>query len=638
MPLQNFVDNSVPAISADWLNSVDAAVLQAIGDGASPPSSSAEVLQNLGFTPSTGSSLVGHASDGTGAATMMVGEALDFGGVTPSMFGAVGDGSTDDTTELQNWLASVFPKRGEPKTFKVTGTLTLPDEPIDFCGMIIDGSAGETWTSNSVVYSAGEITQISALSASPSKGGRSLSFSTTHGMAAGDVGIIYNPTNNSWGESYTYSRAGEFFRVAYVSSTTAAKLDNPLHAGYTAGDVDVYVMAKKEVVISNLEVIAPASGNIRPLRIRMATKINLRNVSCSGSDAIEIDLDRCYSVRIDGACVDNRGQSASATYGLSIGNCQHVYVNGSQINATRHAVNIGGDDFPGAVVNRDITIEGNTLRSDSALSSVPCADIHENCEGVVYKGNRIYGGGSIGGKDCSYIDNTFEECAVSVGAMLQGGSQWYGGYAKIIGNTFMASGAYANGLIRMFIDATNAKTDSHLIVRDNVVSMGVCDVFCRVDNNNTTYKGNAHVSGVTFLDSASLSNVLRMSGVGTGDYAVVDDIRNGKSGASLFVEADGYVVTSVALQEQSGTAAITPVSAASSASTSVTFRYSYGSRTPVMSLVLDQDAVNSITPVGRVGSVSATGFGAYIKSADGTNFGATTPVVNGHWTARVSQI
>lgn len=567
-----------------------------------------------------------------------IGWALQRVGITPTMMGCVGDGVADDTLKLRDWAALVLPKVGEPRRFKVTGQITFAADGLNFDGrgMVIDASAGGAFTDAAVVYCTGGLTQIADLSASPAESARSLSFAAAHGRSAGDVCVIYNPTDFSWNGSYAYSREGEFFRVAHVTSGTALKTDNPLHSGYTAAAVDVYAMTKNDVRVENITVLAPDTGNIRPFRIRLATQVQLRYVQASGSNAIQIDLDRCYAVRIDGVLVDNRKQLAAATYGLSIGNCQHVVVSASQINATRHSVNIGGDDFVGCVVNRDITVEGCTLRSDSALSAVPAADIHANCEGVVYRGNRIYGGGSIGGKDCSYIDNVFEECDVAVRSMLQGGSQWVGGYAKVIGNTFNASGAYADGLIRMFMDVANTKFDSHLIVRDNIVSMGACDVFCRVENSHASLKGNAHVSGVTFLDAASLANVLRMSGTGTGTYAVVDDIRNAKIGAQLFVEAGGYSVSRVTLQRQGGVVAITPVSGANSASAAITFDLHFGSRAPSVQITLDQDTVNGKTPVGRAGSVAASGLTAFIKTADGTNFGAATPVVNAHWTAAVS--
>lgn len=572
-------------------------------------------------------------------------------GVTPTYYyyppgdvrryGAVLDGVTDDTAALQRWASVDQPRFGRRGTAKVSGQITFAANTlnIDGGGMVIDASAGGTFTDLSVIYCTGSLTQIADLSVSPAAKARSLTFGSAHGRTAGDVCIIYNPTDYSWNTSYTYSRAGEFFRVAYVSSTTALKTDNPLHAGYTAANVDVYVMAKNEVNIQNLTVVAPDTGNIRPFRLRLATKVTIRDVSASGSNVIQIDLDRCYAVRIDGVHIDNRKQVIAATYGLSIGNSQHVTVSGSQINATRHAVNIGGDDLTGSVPNRDINIEGCTLRNDAAFTSVPCADIHANCEGVTYRGNRIYGGGSLNGKDCAYIDNTFEECDVNVGAMLQGGSQWVGGYAKVIGNTFIAGGLYAYGLIRLFVDTTNTNHDSHLIVRDNVVSMSTCDVLCRVENSDPTLKANVHVSGITFLDASALSNVVRMVGTGVGDYAVVDDIRNGKVGAQLFVETGGYSVSKVSLQEQRGTATITPVSGAATASAaSQTFRYSYGSRTPVCTVSLASGTVNSKTVIGYPSSVSATAIIPTMRTADSTTMGVTSPDVTAYWTASVNEI
>lgn len=569
------------------------------------------------------------------------GRAIQLGGVTPRMFGAVGDNTTDDTTALQAWLASSFPKIGEPLTFKVTGQLTLPAEPIDFRGMVIDASAGGTFTNSAVLYAAGSITAISDLSASPSIRNRSLSFSTAHTLSEGDVFIIFNPTAESFASTFAYAYAGEFCRVQYVSSSAAVKTENGLHAAYTAADVDVYKMAKTQVAFQNLTVIAPNSGNIRPVEIALATRVRIRNFHGYGSNYTGLSLDRCYDVELTGCNVDVNVQVTASKYGIALSNSQDVRIIGGSLNAVRHAINIGGDDKTCAVPNRAVLIQGATLRADSDFTSVPCADIHANSEGITYEGCTIYGGGTFGGRDCSYIRCVFMEAATANSAMIAGGSGWVGGYMNVIGCTFYATGAYPNGVVRAFAGATTAKSDSHLIVKDCTVSMSSCDTFARFDNNHATYKANAHVSGITFLDSASLSNVLRVSGPGTavsGDYAVVEDIANGKSGASLFVEAAGFTVTKVRLMKQAGTAAITPVSGAAVGTTTVTPRYSYGSRTPAVSLVLAAGTVNSKTVVPYVSSVSAASFGANMRTADSTTMGVTSPDVTAHWTAAVAEV
>lgn len=556
---------------------------------------------------------------------------------TPADFGAVGDGVTDDTAELQAWASAAGKKEGLPLTYKVSGTITFPvNAQVDFKGMVIDASAGGVFTNSSVVYVSGTLTAIPSLSASPVAGSNVLAFSAPHTLVKGSVGLIYNPTNSSWNSSFTYSRAGEFFRVAFTPDTVTLKTSNPLYAGYASGSVNLYTLEKNQVAFVNLTCIAPDTGSIRPLRIRLATRVRLRNLDLSGSNTVNLDLDRCFDVNIGAAVVDNTVQAAAATYGLSIGNCQSVLVHDSQLNATRHAVNIGGDDFAGAVVNRDIRILGCTLRNDSALALVPCADIHANSEGVVYESNTIFGCGTWGGKDVAYTNNTFVSGDTAVGAMIQGGSQWVGGYAKAIGNTFKASGAYANGLIRLFVDTVNTVYDSVLIVENSTVSLNTTDVFARVDNNHATLKASASVNGVVFLDAASLSNVLRMSGTGTGDFAVVDNICNGKSGASLFVEAGGYVVARTRLMRQSGTVSAVLTSGSPVTVASVTWWYSYGSRAPAVQSSLDTRIVGT-NPLSVTFRLKAAGGCSFdIFTTNNANAGAT-PTVNVDWSVGVSE-
>lgn len=572
-----------------------------------------------------------------------IGWAVQRTGITPTMCGAVGDGVTDDTAALQAWANSEFTKVGEPKTFKVTGQITFAADTLklDARGMVIDASAGGTFTDSSVVYCVGALTTMPDLSVSPALRARSLTFASAHGRSEGDVFIIFNPTANSWAANFTYAYAGEFCRVQYVTSSTVVKTENGLHAAYTAANVDVYAMTKNEVQVSNLTVIAPNSGNIRPIEVSLATRVRLRNVHGKGSNYVGISTDRCYDVEGSGCTTDVNVQVTASKYGWSFANCHSFRLIGCELNAVRHAVNIGGDDKTGSVPCRIGRIIGSVLRSDSAFTGVPCCDIHSNAQDIVYESNDIYGGGGFGGKDCSYIGNTFHECDTTTSAMLAGGSGWLGGTIKVIGNTFKASGAYPNGIVRGFTDATNTVADTHLIVRDNIVSMSTCDTFVRMDHNHLTHKANMHVSGVTFLDSASLTNICRGSGPGSAvaaDYVVVEDITNGKSGASLYVEVSSFAATLVRLMRQAGTVAITPVSAQPNAASTVTPRYSYGSRTPCVQLTPASGTVNSQAITAYTSSVSAASFGANIRVADDANMGVTTPDVNVFWATEVAEI
>lgn len=572
-----------------------------------------------------------------------IGWAVQRTGVTPTMCGAVGDGVTDDTAALQAWASSVFPKVGEPKTFKVTGQITFAAGAcvVDGRGMVIDASAGGTFTDSSVVYCTGSLSAIPDLSASPAVGATSLTWGSAHTLAQNDVFIIYNPTNSSWSGLRTYYRAGEFCQVNRVTSSTAVTLWTPLYSAYTAANVDVYKMASNRVAVKNMTVIAPSSGSIRPLRLRLATSVRLEDVRCYGSDYVAIELDRCFDVEARGLDLYEQPSSYSDEYGISIGNCQNVRVIGGTISGARHAVTIGGDDFTGSVPCRNVKIIGATLRNDFANGGAPAADIHGNAQDIHYENCLIYGGGSFGGLDNFYRGCRFYEGISASTALIIGGSECMGGVYLVEGCHLESSPAFSNGLVRAF-SSTNGTKDLSLLVKNCTVSMGSCDTFARVDMGSSTYKANAHIENITFLSSASLANICRMVGTGAagdGDYVIVDNIANAKSGASLYAALTGYGSTvKVRLMSQAGESAMTMNTGAAFTSVTPTFRYSYGSKTPVIQgATLDTRAIDNIPLVVSHRLKSATAVTFDVGKANNAN-PTTGPTVTVNWRVGLDEI
>lgn len=572
-----------------------------------------------------------------------IGWAVQRTGITPSMCGAVGDGVTDDTTALQAWASSAFPKVGESKTFKVTGQITFAAGScvVDGRGMVIDASAGGTFTDSSVVYCTGSLSAIPDLSVSPAVGATSLTWGSAHTLAQNDVFIIYNPTDSSWSGLRNYYRAGEFCQVNRVTSSTAATLWTPLYSAYTAANVDVYKMASNRVAVKNMTVIAPSSGSIRPLRLRLATSVRLEDVRCYGSDYVGIELDRCFDVEARGLDLYEQPSSYSDEYGISIGNCQNVRVIGGTISGARHAVTIGGDDFTGSVPCRNVKIIGATLRNDFANGGAPAADIHGNAQDIHYENCLIYGGGSFGGLDNFYRGCRFYEGISASTALIIGGSECMGGVYLVEGCHLESSPAFSNGLIRAF-SSTNGTKDLSLLVKNCTVSMGSCDTFVRVDMGSSTYKANAHIENITFLSSASLANICRMVGTGSagdGDYVIVDNIANAKSGASLYAALTGYGSTvKVRLMSQAGESAMTMNTGAAFTSVTPTFRYSYGSKTPVIQgATLDTRAIDNIPLVVSHRLKSATAVTFDVGKANNAN-PTTGPTVTVNWRVGLDEI
>ena len=612
------------------------------------------VLPTAGDATSLALDLASTASNSKGAgqigwlfsrnyASNTIGWAVQRTGITPTMCGAVGDGTTDDTTALQAWASSAFPKVGEPKTFKVTGQITFAAGAcvVDGRGMVIDASAGGTFTDSSVVYCTGSLSAIPDLSVSPAVGANSLTWGSAHTLAQNDVFIIYNPTNSSWSGLRTYYRAGEFCQVNRVTSSTAVTLWTPLYSAYTAANVDVYKMASNRVAVRNMTVIAPSSGSIRPLRLRLATSVRLEDVRCYGSDYVGIELDRCFDVEARGLDLYEQPSSYSDEYGISIGNCQNVRLIGGTISGARHAVTIGGDDFTGSVPCRNVKIIGATLRNDFANGGAPAADIHGNAQDIHYENCLIYGGGSFGGLDNFYRGCRFYEGISASTALIIGGSECMGGVYLVEGCHLESSPAFSNGLVRAF-SSTNGTKDLSLLVKNCTVSMGSCDTFVRVDMGSSTYKANAHIENITFLSSASLANICRMVGTGSagdGDYVIVDNIANAKSGASLYAALTGYGSTvKVRLMSQAGESAMTMNTGAAFTSVTPTFRYSYGSKTPVIQgATLDTRAIDNIPLVVSHRLKSATAVTFDVGKANNAN-PTTGPTVTVNWRVGLDEI
>lgn len=493
----------------------------------------------------------------------------------------------------------------------------------------------------------GSITQIQDLSTNITKQARTLTFGTAPSLSAGDVFIIYNPTDFSWSPHRSYYRAGEFFRAHSISGNSVRIYGYPSD-NYLASDLDVYRMSPLHVSWDNPNLIASSAGTSSPAaKITLATSVQLGGMRSTGGVYAGIELERCYDMTITGGSLINNSPANGDDYGLLISNCQKWTVLGGGHQATRHAITLGGSSGPGCVPCRDFSIIGCVLETSG--DDVGAADFHGNCDNGRYIDCVIDSHASIGGRDSSYID-----CKITPRSLADGsavfGSEIVGGSYKFINCEMTTYGDLNSfGLINLTCGAL-LKSDLKVIVRNLHVTGsggGTSAKLIRVSPfTGETLKINTDVRGVRNELSQTLCvswvrNDYDSTQLVVSDGHIVDDVY-GPSGMYLLYPT-GAGLTGIPRREmrQSGSVTITTTATTSITAATQTFRYPY-SKVPtyvnsgisgVAGAVLD--TLGGQIPITRIRQHTTTTIIPAVSATAAFTAGATASL---QWEAEIKEV
>jgi hypothetical protein len=328
-------------------------------------------------------------------------------------FGAVYDGSTDDTGAIEatfayavaNGITQVYLGSG---TAVLTSQITIPANLSLFYGDLTwdfsSGSAVDFPDDGCVLCDGGALTQISELSADADSGDNELTFVSGPSLESDDIIVIYNPTDFSYSPFRSYYRAGEYCKVQSVSGTTV-NLFGGLYADYLAADVDVYYMGNNTLTMTGgrFKVIGNTAVNYG-FFLRRLRDVCMENVAAVGSQGSGIAILGCYGIVGSGILAEQDLNSGLGTdYGVVIGNSQAVRLTG-QFYARRHAIAVGNSGtYTSSIhpVNRDMLFEGTFLNDYIAASlTVGAADHHGNSEFITYRGMAT--GLTLRGNKCKF--------------------------------------------------------------------------------------------------------------------------------------------------------------------------------------------------------------------------------------------
>lgn len=353
------------------------------------------------------------------------------------------------------------------------------------------------------IYALGTLTALPSLGKNVLRGDSSIVLASDPDLEEGDVIILHDTTNFSYSLARFYYEKGEFYTVRSVTGDSVAVTNNSFDS-YTVGpNILIYKMNPATFGVSGMTINFKRNTLVVGLLATLGVGCNFSDLHLSGSQNANLKLDRCYNTQINNVSVFDNNTAIGYNYGIAVSNCQRVTISDCSLEATRHGITVGGQDYIGTVVNREISVFDSYVNS---LTTEPGMDLHGNTEetlvqgcdvpsGLVLSGdrqtvigNRI-GNNSAGGqgiaiteqlgKDFTIIDNIFtanQNYAFIIREIYSKYTTRPKGVLEISGNTFRLNNFHGltypttpSYVIYISTVDTAATEDMQIVIKDNTI-------------------------------------------------------------------------------------------------------------------------------------------------------------------------
>lgn len=271
--------------------------------------------------------------------------AISPGPIRPRQYGAVADGVANDVAAIANVVATQF-SRGGGEVYMDAGTyfcdsqLTTSDL-VSFRGddeatlLTFVGASG-AFPDVACIVAKGSAAALPGPSADIDVGAQFISFSASHTLVSGDLFQVYNATNSSYDPTAATHRAGEFFEVAEVVSSSTLDVTRPAFAttstpvtgspdGYAFAATSAEKITPVRVAFRNMEI--RGLDDVRPaIFVRYGRQCVFSNLRITNSREALISLQQCYDSNIVDVSMLNATDGAFGNHGIRLTNCQLAYI------------------------------------------------------------------------------------------------------------------------------------------------------------------------------------------------------------------------------------------------------------------------------------------------------------------------
>jgi hypothetical protein len=303
--------------------------------------------------------------------------AIGPGVINPRQYGAVGDGVTNDAAAIQAAIDTQNGRNGgevhlDPGTYFSNSQITLKDL-VSFTGdgngtTLTFAAAAGSFPNAACLWAAGSNRLITALSTDVAPGDQDMTFGAAHLLENDDLIYIIDPRSNSYNEGSTNYRAGEFFVVDQVTSSTVVTLTTPAIATtnpnvnttvttYDAAQSSVRDVSPVRCSIRDIKIIgvSDASAN-NVLAIDQGRQCTVERVWLGGSVEALMLVSHSYDTKIDDVSLHQLATGATGDDGVLVTYCQLVDVGRIRSHAPLTLVHVGVDSATDSFTSRYIDI------------------------------------------------------------------------------------------------------------------------------------------------------------------------------------------------------------------------------------------------------------------------------------------
>ena len=348
---------------------------------------------------------------------------------TPEMFGAVGDGVTDDSEAVQDAVNAGYAVRfGDNKTYYLASTVTVDHDCHLFGGKntVIKTKTPTGGTAPNGIVVTGTLKKTTVLTTdytsigATDNSGNQFTFADMTGIAIGDI-LVIEATDQFFSYARQYYYLGATLLISdiydghiYTSNSMPWDIEN-------TENVSVKVYSAPTAIIDCINFISDldSRGNYRYLLSLDHVKNSvIRDCNLTQMDN-GISLSNCVNTLIDGVTVSKSKYDntlPSDGYGIMIRSCSETIVQRVLAICSQGCVDLGG-----TTPNINTYVRNCNLTSECRAIGI---DMHENSFNIVVEdctlsGLSLYGTATV--NRCRFIINNRSYKNGTTGIMYRGG-------------------------------------------------------------------------------------------------------------------------------------------------------------------------------------------------------------------------